>query len=193
MTSTIQSRVRNARSRSGFTLAEVMVASALSVALLTAVLSSVIFMTKSGYQTVSYTDIEAQTRKGLELFARDVRMASDIIWNSQSEIVLTIPMQAGNETVRYSYNDATKVFTRQRLTPAAGTPELLFSGIETLTLSGFKITGAPVNFDDLAVAANETKQIQLTVTSARTRTTLAAVHGNVLSARFILRNKRVTT
>ena len=74
----------------GLTLVEVMIAAALSGAILTAVLTTFLFLGRSGENIVNYAEMESQARRGLELFAEDTRQASDIAWNSATEVRLTV-------------------------------------------------------------------------------------------------------
>lgn len=61
------------------------------------------------------------------------------------------------------------------------------------------ITGDSVNTADLSTAAKReaasgvTKQLQIYLKSGRTSSTVNTATNTVLSARYILRNKRVTT
>ena len=66
------------RRRRGFTLAEILVALGLSGLVLGAILTSFIFLTRTGLRVELYNDMERQARSALELFARDTREASAI-------------------------------------------------------------------------------------------------------------------
>ena len=50
-----------------------------------------------------------------------------------------------------------------------------------------------MDLSDLAQAAQVTKQLQISLRASRTTATVATATNTVLSARFILRNKHVTT
>ena len=64
------------RPDAGFTLSEVLIAATLSVIVLAGVLSAFLFIGRTGFRTSSYSDLEAEVRHGLDLFADDVRTAS---------------------------------------------------------------------------------------------------------------------
>ena len=81
---------RKSDSRAGFTLVEVMSAATISSFVLVGVLSTFLMLGRSGASLASYSNMETQTRKLLDDFAQDVRMASNIVWNSSSSITLTV-------------------------------------------------------------------------------------------------------
>jgi hypothetical protein len=195
-------RPKRARSlRAAFTLAEVLIAAALGTMIMSAVLGTVIALTKAGYNAENYAEMESQARKGLELFARDVRMANTITWNSTAKITLRIPTGSGASAYdEYTYEYTNGNFYRTKTYPTATTPQALFSGIEpnSFKLVGFKISVDPatmspyqVDLSNLAQASTDTKQLQLSIKLQRTRALLSKSTGDVISARFILRNKQV--
>lgn len=162
-----------------------MVSAALAGFILTAVLSSFLFLGRSGANFRNYSDMESQARKALELFAEDVRQASAITWNSAESVTLVV--NAANIT--YAYNGTARTFSRN------GTA--IITGITTgsFTYKAYKVDGTEL---PLATAANltaagvNTKQLQISLEASRTNQTVVAATNTVLSARFILRNKIVT-
>ena len=64
------------RSRRGFTLVELLISAGLAGFILTAVLTTFLFLGRSGANIQNYNDMEGQARRGLEQFAQDVRHAS---------------------------------------------------------------------------------------------------------------------
>jgi prepilin-type N-terminal cleavage/methylation domain-containing protein len=193
MITTIPSSIdalRRPRGARGFTLVEVMIGAALSAFILAAVLSSFLFLGRSGANVRNYNDMEAQARKALELFAEDVRQASAITWNSTTSITLVV----NSATILYAYDSGAAAFVRR---DAAGSRTLL-TGITpgSFSFKGYTITGSEITAmstpSDLVVAGNATKQLQISLAASRTSTTVVAATNTVLSARFILRNKVVT-
>ena len=176
--------------RRGFTLVEVMVSATLGTMILAAVLSMFLFLGRTSANIVNYAEMEAQTRSGLERFAQDTRQSSDITWNSANSITLEI----GATTITYTHNSTTEKFSRT----TGGNTEILLDGITSFIYSGYKITGASVDLSDLSTVAKRqsasdvTKQVQIYIEAARQSTTATRVTNTVLSARYILRNKRVT-
>lgn len=164
-----------------------MVGAALSAFILAGVLSTFLFMGRTGANIRNYSDMESQARRALEQFAQDVRQASAVSWTNDTTIVLTVD----SASVTYAYSSG--AFTRRT---TAGTTTLL-SGITTFSFKAYSITGAEITgigtTTTLASANLNTKQLQISLEAARSSTTVATATNTVLSARFILRNKRVTT
>ncbi|MBI2496680.1 MAG: prepilin-type N-terminal cleavage/methylation domain-containing protein [Opitutae bacterium] len=79
------------RRAAGFTLVELMVAGGIGSVILTGVLSVVLMMGRSGLSASNYADMEAQSRRAVDEFAQDVRMASNLTWNSATSVTLTVP------------------------------------------------------------------------------------------------------
>jgi prepilin-type N-terminal cleavage/methylation domain-containing protein len=192
--------------RPGFTLIELLVAASLSAILLTAVLSSFLFLARSGISLVHYNEMEAEARRGLQVFAEDVRSARDITWNDADRgagghsITLTLPGLTSNadEVLVTYYYDASQAGPTARSfcrksggRDSAAPPVVLVSHVTRFGLERYKagIDAHRPASDKLAVNDLETKQLQLTLTASRERATVATSTHIVLSARFILRNK----
>ncbi len=178
------------KTRRAFTLVEVMIGASLGTIILAGILSMFLFIGRSTANMANYAELESDARSGLEYFAQDTRQASDMTWNSANSISLTV----NGATIRYAYNSGTGEFSRT----TGGTTTVIIDGINTFTLSGFMITGASVNTSDLSTLAKRntasgvTKQLQIYLKAARNSSTVTTATNTVLSARYILRNKRVT-
>ena len=179
----------------GFTLVELMIGSSLGAFILAAVLSTFLFMGRSGANLQNYNDMEAQARKALEYFAEDTRQASGVTWGTDDK---TVSLTVGINTITYQYNASARRFARQEVvtaTSAVVSTRVLVTGITTFAFTAYNISGSNVPISTTAerTAANgTTKQLQISLESSRTNTTVVAATNTVLSARFVLRNKRVT-
>jgi len=178
--------------RRGFTLVELMISAALSGFLLLAVLTSFLFLGRTGANMQNYTDMEIQARRAIETFAEDVRMAKDATWNSNTSLTLTVVTSSGTTDTRtYNYDATAGTFSR-----TAGTStRTLVTGIATFSFTAYKINTATIDLTDssiLSTAGGLTKQIQISLRAVRNTRTVADATNSVISARFILRNKRVT-
>jgi prepilin-type N-terminal cleavage/methylation domain-containing protein len=200
MTTTTPSPAEPTRPRTrGFTLVELMVAAGLSGFVLTGVLTCFLMLGRSGANLVNYTDMESEARSGLETFAQDTRMANDIVWNSINSVTLVVPASGTNERYTYTYNPTTLQFTRQRTGPTTGTAVVLISGISAFNFKAYRVNASEIDLEelvddgDLDQANIDTKQLQISLNASRTSSTVATATNTVLSARFILRNKRITT
>ncbi len=173
----------------GMTLVEVMISATIGSFVLTAVITTFLFMGRSGANVQHYSDMEGQARKALELFAEDVRQASAIAWTSNQNVLLTV----NGAGIRYSY--ASNTLTRTNTT--SGVASSLMTGISSFEFLAYKISD-PVNplplttAAELTTAGKQTKQLQISLEARRQSTTVVAATNTVLSARFILRNKKVT-
>lgn len=187
MTTTIDSPARDARRPvRGFSLVEMLIGSTLAGIILTAVVSTFIFLGKSGVNVQNYNDMEAQARRSLEEFAQDVRQASAITWSTSTNITLVVD----STNITWSY--ASGSLTRQVGTAAART---VISNITSFQFVAFKLSdpSTPIDLTDLAAAGRLTKQLQISLEIERRSVTAARATNLVLSARYILRNKRITT
>ncbi len=166
-----------------------MIGAGLGAFLLAAVLSSFLFMGRSGANLRNYSDMEAQARTALELFAEDVRQASAVTWNSNVSLTLTV----NSASVVYEYDSSTGTFWRR----VSGSSRALVTGVTsgTFLFTAYNVNGTSLSLasaSDCTTASSGTKQIQISLQASRTDTTVVAATNTVLSARFILRNKVVT-
>ncbi len=171
--------------RRGFTLVEVMISAALSSFILAGVLSTFLFLGRSGANLRNYADMETQARRGLEIFAEDVRQASAITWDTETQCTLTV----NTASVVYDYDSGSSSLRRN------GTAIITGITAGTFAFSSFNVTGTEMGLDTAAkrtIASSSTKQLQITLEATRTNTTVVDATNTVLSARFILRNKIVT-
>ncbi len=186
MTTTTRSRVRDRRR--GFTLTEIIVATGLSGIILAGVLGSFLFLGRAGIGLRQYAEMETQARHAMETFALDVRMAEAITWHSANSLTVAIPTGAGKKDITYTYAPGQGAFIRAE----GADRRTLIQGITEFNFTAYSISTAPIAFGNLAAASNETKQVQIALTTSRSAATVASTTNSVISARFILRNKRVT-
>lgn len=168
-----------------------MVASGIGSVILTGVLSVVLMMGRSGLSASNYADMEAQSRRAVDEFAQDVRMASNLTWNSSTSVTLTVPDNYAADSNRVTYAlDAAATgptahsFYRQPGEPgSAGARFVLARNVTALTFARYTRTNA--------VAADEaaTKRLQLTMNLRTTRQTTVDQNTLVVSASYVLRNK----
>lgn len=164
-----------------------MISAAIASFVLAGVMSTFLFLGRSGANIQNYNDMEAQSRKALETFAEDTRQASAIAWTSNQSLTLTV----NTASIVYYYDDTAKAFYRR--TPTGTTA--LVTNITAFAFQAYSITGASLPLTsaaELTTAGKSTKQLQVSLEAARTSRTVATASNTVLSARFILRNKKVT-
>ncbi len=177
----------------GFTLAEVIIATTLTVVVMGGVTSSMLMFTKLGYRTEQYTELENETRRCLDFFGTDARSAKKATWNSLASITLAVVTDdiGTSKNVTYAFDAAAKTLTRTE----GAQSRVIVSGIENFAFNGFNSASSDtaINYDPLApnltTLTNNTRQIQLSLSARRTRSTQIQTDQKVVSARFILRNK----
>jgi len=175
--------------RGGFTLVEMMIGATLSGFVLLAVLTTFLFMGRSGANLQNYSDMESQARRALEVFAEDVRQASSIVWNTDVRVTLRVNLAE----IEYSYDSGAGTFRRR----TAGGPVVLITGIRTgsFAFKAYNVAGTEMPLTsaaELIAAGSSTKQLQISLEASRTSQTVTSATNLVLSARYILRNKIVT-
>lgn len=169
--------------RIGFSLVEVMIATAISGIIVTAVLSVLIAVGRAGHKLHAHEAIQQQIRRTIDTFGRDARQASTATWNSTSELRLNTPLGV----VTYSLTGNT--FVR---TDPSGSAWTLATDISSASLRAFSGAGTELSIDsDLTGASNATKLIQLQLNFRRQGGGLLAAEENWISTRFALRNKAV--
>ena len=170
-----------------------MIASSLSTLILAAVISSFLYIGRSSISLRNYVEMESQARSAMETFAQDVRMSSAVNWTDANTLVLTIERSGATSQATYTYDTTARTFSRA----SGGARKVLISDVRSFAFNAYSIDTSPVSLASLSTgsaAANAaTKQIQLSVDIERKRTTLALSTNKVISARFVLRNKSVTS
>jgi Tfp pilus assembly protein PilW len=197
-TSTIHSK----RSVRAFSLVEVMIAASISSLVLAGVMSTFLMLGRSGANVANYSVMEAQSRRALEEFSQDLRMASNVTWNSATSITLTVPNNytATANKVTYAYDSNTSrtnpsATSFYRLAGDAAADALLttdtlkrnrtrlISNVVTFSYARFDRINNPSTLD------TTTKRIQLSMTARTTTQTAVGASNIILSASYILRNK----
>lgn len=185
------------RAARGFTLVEVMVSAVIAGFILLGILQCFLMIGRSGYNAANYCVMEAESRRAMETFSEEIRMAAAITWNGSTSITLTVPSAGSSYTVTYAYDSGTTGGTAKcfyRVLGAAGATagrRILVRNVTSFAFQRYRLVtaagGSNVASNDL-----ETKQIQLTLQTTMQGVTTAAATNAVLSARYILRNKRVS-
>ena len=153
------------------------------------VLTAFLFIGRTSVSLRNYADLETQARNAMETFAQDVRMSSGVAWTSASSLTLSI--QQGNTTIpaTYTYDPTARTFSRTIGT----TTDILITNIRSFAFNAYSIDTTSISRAAPNASTNTaTKQIQISLETERVNRTLALHTNKVISARFVLRNKRVT-
>jgi len=173
------------------TLVELMIASGIASFVMSGVLSVVLMMGRSGMSAANYADMEAQSRRAIDEFAQDVRMASDLGWNSSTSVTLTVPdnYTASGNKVTYAFDSTTTgptagSFYRVPGDAASGSARsTLARNVSSLAFTRFTRTNTAAA-DDFAA-----KRLQLTMNLRTSAQTTVDQNTLVVSASYVLRNK----
>jgi hypothetical protein len=166
-----------------------MVASSLGTILLAAVLSAFLFLVRSGLALGNYQQMETEARAAMELFAQDVRRAHDVAWASSRSVTVQYMEGSTARSCTYTYVPASGTFTRTR----DGVTRVIVSGIDAFAFTAYQIDTSAIDLSAPTSATDRaTKQIQISLSARRNVRTFSTNTNQVISARFILRNKRVT-
>ncbi|MCF7687118.1 MAG: prepilin-type N-terminal cleavage/methylation domain-containing protein [Cephaloticoccus sp.] len=179
----------------GFTLTEILISAGISAFIMVGILQTFLMIGRTGFNAANYCVMEAESRRAMETFSQEIRMARTVTWNSNTSITLTVPDASTTYTVTYAYDSSTSgatalCFYRMLGTAGSGNPRrILVRNVTSLAFQRYKLvtSGSNIASNDL-----ETKQIQLTLQTTMKGQTTAAITNAVLSARYILRNKNVT-
>ena len=107
----------NREPTAAFTLVELLIAMSLSLMIMTAMLSSYVFIGRSftrtlGIASANQPTLESQGRRAVAYFTQDVRMASGRTGTiSASELTLMLPTSSGSTNITYYYNSTAATVT----------------------------------------------------------------------------------
>jgi prepilin-type N-terminal cleavage/methylation domain-containing protein len=180
------------RRNSGFTLVEILIGMSLSLMVLTAVLSSYLFMGRNLVRLVNQQTLETESRRALQYFSQDVRMAISLSNLTTTSVTFTIPTSTGTTTVAYNYDSNAGQFTRT--TPAnTGTLLVLVNNIKsgTFSFAYYNIAGNQITQTDTQVSSPNIRRISYSYdaqTGNSGNGTLTALF-RMASSRLSLRNK----
>jgi type II secretory pathway pseudopilin PulG len=183
----------------GFTLTEIMVSATIAVIVLAGILSAFLMIGRTGYAAGNYSEMDAQTRRALDIFGADARKAADVRWHDAQTLTLHVSTAgAGTTVVTYGYDTVTssptyRTFYRLLGEPSSAEPRLALvrNVAPDFAFGRFKLEQPGVS-DNSAANDLETKQLEVTLRTARTGATTPIATQSAISARYILRNKRVS-
>ena len=182
---------RRRRPCGGFTLTELIIGVSLSTIVMAGVLSAFLMLGRSGVNVSAYAASEAEIRRAVEEFSQDIRMASNVAWNSSTSVTLTVPNNytSTSNLVTYAYDSSTSGGTAGSFYRRAGdststaTPLILVRNISSFAYARYN------RLDAAATNNTETKRLQISMNVRRTAKTVVNANTTLVMASFILRNK----
>src|SRR3954469_22862306 len=113
----------------GYTLLEVMVATAIGSFVLLAAVSFYIFSLTSFASTSNYVDINSKATFASDIISRDIRNSSSVASAVSNQ--LTLNLQNDSNPVTYTYDSVAATLSRSQ----SGSARILLSGINSLSWS----------------------------------------------------------
>lgn len=189
MTTTIDHSVRQPRRsrKAGFTLVETLVAMFLGLLIGGVIFSALIFVGKSTLGIANYSNMNVEGRLGLETLGRDVRSAADILSGfDETSFTILIP-DPDDPTVfdQVTYNYLPDLDNRPLVRTEGSDETVVMSNVEELEFNYFDLQANEAEYPI------RVKQIQLRLKMVRYAIAIENTE-QVVSARYILRNKRVS-
>jgi prepilin-type N-terminal cleavage/methylation domain-containing protein len=152
---------RRPAKQAGFTLAELMVATALSSIVLLSVLVLYGFANRGFACILNYANMEQEARAATDLMSLEVRRAQELLASTATSLAFR---DSDGQTLTYSYDAGRRVLERTK----AGQTTVLAHGIDTLSFSLFARVPTSETFDlDLAVSPDDCKLIQVSWEASR--------------------------
>jgi prepilin-type N-terminal cleavage/methylation domain-containing protein len=171
--------------RTGFTLVEVMVAAGLSSLVLAAVLSALLFITRSSLQVTRYAQMEAELRVGLERFAADAREARDVRWHHSQRLTLFTTDGAVDYGFDREEGKNSGIFYREC---GDGRQVLVRQVSPEFGFRRYKLD-LPNSRDNPAANDRETRLVQILIPVVNAGPGGGVASQVVVSSRYLLRNK----
>lgn len=182
------------RALTGFTLVELIVATAISGIVLASIVGTFLTFAIGARSVGAYSEMSSASRSALENFARDVRAAEDVTVADESTLVMTSPSTAyhTNSTVTYDYDEAAKLFFRVEEDNVGNeiSNRVLLHGVEDFVFSYFDPLGNSLDVTSSSILLS-VKGVQVDAKLLRSISTKEATD-YIISARFMMRNRPVT-
>jgi prepilin-type N-terminal cleavage/methylation domain-containing protein len=205
ITFTERSRVKVPfKSKSGFSLAELVIAMTIASFVLTASYATVISLAKGSKSMINYSEMNNQTRFAIEVFGRDARMAMDVTVADENTIT----------TLNSLWNEASNAYRNYRVTykyfPSAGTfkrtvvdvstgstveDRILLYDVQSLNFTYYGLINQENPNESLLLGTPPDKLSikHVQIEAELQREVLNVTNTNyIISARFMLRNKDVS-
>lgn len=178
----LKTKRRGAR---GFTFVELMISMTLSLVVLTAVLTTFLFLARGGMRMAFYRDMEAQSRFVMQQFGRDARQATGVAWTGSTSLTLTVE----GVNVTYAYNAVAGTLSRA----VPGRPaQVVARGITAFAFRAYDFSSSELSLSAPNATTNAaTKIVQVEIDLARNTARTGATN-QIISTRYMLRGKGVS-
>jgi prepilin-type N-terminal cleavage/methylation domain-containing protein len=167
----------------GFTLIEIMVASAIGVLLLAVCLSLSLYTTRSIASLTDSVDLSARSRHAIDYMSKKLRQASAVTSNSPTSVVVTFK----GKPLTYTYDTAARTLVEND----QGTKKVLLKDCDNLKFTLYKRAPVADSFDQFPAQSTliEAKVIKVSWHCGRTVVGRKSGSAEMASARIVLRAK----
>jgi len=177
-----------------YTLVELIVATGLLSIVLVSMVGTFMVFASGSKGVAAYTEMSQQSRKALELFARDIRAAEDVTTATQYDLLIQIPEDTyyGGGTVQYTFDSEFGIYSRivRDKFDAVTSNEILLDGVAQFTFGFFDPLGQPLDYTQQSLLLS-VKSVQIDAEMVRGVSRTEATD-YIISARFMMRNRPVT-
>jgi len=180
--------------RRGYTLVELLVATSLLGIVMVSMVGTFIVFAAGSKGVAAYTEMSQQSRKALELFARDIRAAEDVTTATQYDLLVKIPENDyyGGGTVQYSFDQDFGIYSRivRDKRDVVTSNVILLDGVEQFTFGFYDPLGTALDKSQASLLLS-VKSVQIDAEMVRTVSRTEATD-YIISARFMMRNRPLT-
>lgn len=176
-------RNRTLSDRAGFTLMELMLAVVIGGIILAAATSTLNMWARSSAAVGNYSDMSGSCRRALDIFASDVRMANDVTISTATSFTFrAFDSGTGSVTVNYTFDSTADTLTRT------------YNGTSTVILNDVDQFGFAYSDLNLATTTNPLSVKVVQIEAILEKSVLNVSNTDeIISARFMLRNRRVSS
>ncbi len=174
---------KNFSSKHGFTLVELMITMSLMAVVMAGIMSAYMFITKSSLSVGNYAEMSGDSRMTVEIFARDIRMATDVTAIGEGKVNLVVAYSDTDiRDVDYLYDSDTRILTR---TVDDTNVFTLLNNVEDLEFEFYNLLG------DETTNLLEVKRVHF---YAKMLKKVMHISNNyqVISAGYMMRNRKVS-
>jgi len=197
--------------RSAFSLLEVMIAVTIFSIAIASILSTFIVFAAGSESVGAYVEMSTDSRRSLELCARDIRAAEEITYADDNTIVLQYPDNSfySGHYVKYYFDDDADIYSRYEFEDdvvlkangdiddsdagLAGNTisnDTLLDGVEEFIFNFYDPLGSALSSSTASLLLS-IKSIQIDAKMQRSISQTKATD-YIISARFLMRNRKVT-